>query len=72
MFPSINSPPAGIMKQIPQRKNMLLLNNLLYHLHVLLLFCYPAFMWMERESVLTAWGMAELSVTCVTGAIPLR
>lgn len=36
------------------------------------MFCYPAFMWMERGSVLTAWGMAELSVTCVTGAIPLR
>lgn len=40
MFLSINSPPAGIMKQIPQRKNVLLLSNLLYHLHILLSCLY--------------------------------
>lgn len=32
MFQSINSPPAGIMKQIPQWNDMLLLSSLWYRL----------------------------------------
>lgn len=73
MFQSINLPPAGIMKQIPQQNNMLLLSNLWYRLLYAVIRPYlyvdaP----LERGSVLTAWGMVELSVTCVTGAISLR
>lgn len=73
MFQSINSSPAGIMKQIPQWNNTLLLSNSWYHLlHAVIQPYLYADAPLERGSLLTAWGMTELSVTCVTKAISLR